>query len=43
MPVVSLTPADDEDGTREWDIPVDSPEEVPGGTDQFGGNIETTE
>lgn len=21
MPVVSLTPADDEDGTREWDIP----------------------
>ena len=28
MPVVSLTPADDEDGTREWDIPVDSPEEV---------------
>ena len=28
MPVVSLTPADDEDGTREWDSPVDSPEEV---------------
>ena len=28
MPVISLTPADDEDGTREWDIPVDSPEEV---------------
>ena len=27
MPVVSLTPADEEDGRREWDIPVDSPEE----------------
>lgn len=28
LPALSLTPADDEDGTREWDIPVDSPEEV---------------
>lgn len=28
LPVISLTPADDEDGTREWDIPVDSPEEA---------------
>ena len=28
MPVVSLTPADSEDGNREWDIPVDSPEEA---------------
>ena len=28
MPVVSLTPADNEDGNREWDIPVDSPEEA---------------
>ena len=27
MPVVSLTPSDGEDGNREWDIPVDSPEE----------------
>lgn len=27
MPVVSLTPADSEDGNREWDIPVESPEE----------------
>ena len=27
MPVVSLTPADEEDGRREWDIPVYSPEE----------------
>ena len=27
IPVVSLTPADEEDGRREWDIPVDSPEE----------------
>lgn len=43
MPVVSLTPADDEDGTREWDIPVDSPGRSIGGTNQFGGNIETTE
>lgn len=28
MPVVSLTPVDSEDGNREWDIPVDSPEEA---------------
>ena len=28
MPVVSLTPADSEDGNREWDIPVDSPEDA---------------
>lgn len=28
MPVVSLTPADSEDGNREWDIHVDSPEEA---------------
>ena len=28
MPVVSLTPSDSEDGNREWDIPVDSPEEA---------------
>ena len=28
LPALSLTPADDEDGTREWDIPVDSPEEA---------------
>ena len=27
MPVVSLTPAENEDGSREWDIPVESPEE----------------
>lgn len=27
MPVVSLTPSEGEDGNREWDIPVDSPEE----------------
>lgn len=27
MPVVSLTPTESEDGNREWDIPVDSPEE----------------
>lgn len=27
MPVVSLTPAENEDGNREWDIPVESPEE----------------
>ena len=27
MPVVSLTPTEGEDGNREWDIPVDSPEE----------------
>lgn len=28
LPALSLTPADDEDGTRKWDIPVDSPEEA---------------
>ncbi len=28
LPALSLTPADDGDGTREWDIPVDSPEEA---------------
>lgn len=28
LPVISLTPADSEDGNREWDIPVDSPEEA---------------
>ena len=28
LPALSLTPADDENGTREWDIPVDSPEEA---------------
>lgn len=27
MPVMSLTPTDGEEGNREWDIPVDSPEE----------------
>ncbi len=27
MPVVSLTPSEGEEGNREWDIPVDSPEE----------------
>ncbi len=27
LPVLSLTPADDGDGRREWDVPVDSPEE----------------
>ena len=27
MPVVSLTPAENEDGNREWDLPVESPEE----------------
>lgn len=27
MPVVSLTPSDSEDGNREWDIPIESPEE----------------
>ena len=27
LPVLSLTPTDDEDGQREWDVPVDSPEE----------------
>ena len=28
LPTVSLTPADGEDGLREWDVPVDSPEEA---------------
>ena len=28
LPVLSLTPADGEDGAREWDVPVDSPEEM---------------
>ena len=28
MPVLSLTPGSEEDGTREWDVPVDSPEEA---------------
>ncbi len=28
LPVISLTPADSEDGTREWDVPVESPEEA---------------
>ena len=27
LPALSLTPADDEEGQREWDVPVDSPEE----------------
>ena len=27
MPVVSLTPSEREEGNKEWDIPVDSPEE----------------
>ena len=27
LPVLSLTPSDDEEGQREWDVPVDSPEE----------------
>ena len=27
MPVVSLTPAENEDGNGEWDVPVESPEE----------------
>ena len=27
MPVVSLTPAENEGGNREWDVPVESPEE----------------
>lgn len=27
LPALSLTPADDADGQREWDVPVDSPEE----------------
>ena len=41
MPVVSLTPADDEDGTREY--PGGFTGRSIGGTDRFGGNIETTE
>ena len=28
LPTVSLTPSDGEDGLREWDVPVDSPEEA---------------
>ena len=28
LPALSLTPGNDEDGTREWDVPVDSPEET---------------
>ena len=28
LPAISLTPAENEDGKREWDIPVDSPEEA---------------
>ena len=28
LPTLSLTPTDSEDGLREWDVPVDSPEEV---------------
>lgn len=28
LPVLSLTPADSEDCGREWDVPVDSPEEM---------------
>lgn len=27
LPAISLTPNDEEDGQREWDVPVDSPEE----------------
>ena len=27
LPAISLTPAESEDGNKEWDIPVDSPEE----------------
>lgn len=27
LPTISLTPTDEEDGQREWDVPVDSPEE----------------
>lgn len=27
LPAVSLTPVDEEEGQREWDVPVDSPEE----------------
>ena len=28
LPALSLTPSNDEDGNREWDVPVDSPEET---------------
>ncbi|MGN0686052.1 sigma-70 family RNA polymerase sigma factor [Subdoligranulum variabile] len=28
LPTLSLTPTDDEDGQKEWDVPVDSPEET---------------
>lgn len=28
LPALSLTPGGEEDGTREWDVPVDSPEET---------------
>ena len=28
LPALSLTPGNDEDGNREWDVPVDSPEET---------------
>ena len=28
LPALSLTPGNDEDGNREWDVPVDSPEEA---------------
>ena len=28
LPTLSLTPVDDEDGLREFDVPVDSPEEA---------------
>ncbi len=28
LPTLSLTPGEDEDGLREWDVPVDSPEEA---------------
>lgn len=28
QPTLSLTPTEDEDGRREWDVPVDSPEEA---------------
>lgn len=28
LPALSLTPGEDEDGRREWDVPVDSPEEA---------------
>ena len=28
LPALSLTPSNEEDGSREWDVPVDSPEET---------------